>query len=284
MSSARAYAAALACLLALAGCGDHGGSGPDAGGADAAADGGTPLPDGAADASPVDSSADAWPGAADAAATDGSAPDGPAPDAAPPPDATPPPPDAAPDAAPPPDATPDAMTGVVTGGPCMSGTAGATAYRIRWAGSGGTAYPVYEVNGLPDTSRDHAGAYGYQIGFSPSFVDTFLAQGGLLLNSSSFVDLEISTAGLAQIDTATLSIYGRSYNTTASGSFNWQTWDGTGAAPVNLVHNSAPYEWYSADMTTEISPGDSGVLIRIKAGPSSGSLAVNRIELCMQAL
>src|SRR5262245_11132453 len=39
--------------------------------------------------------------------------------------------------------------GVITGGPCMSGAAGATAYRIRWANGGGSAYPVYEVNGLP---------------------------------------------------------------------------------------------------------------------------------------
>ena len=36
-------------------------------------------------------------------------------------------------------------------------------------------------------------------------------------------------------------------------------------------------------MTTEIVPGDTGVLIRIKAGPSSGSLVVNRIELCLEA-
>ena len=36
-------------------------------------------------------------------------------------------------------------------------------------------------------------------------------------------------------------------------------------------------------MTSEISPGDAGVLIRIKAGPSSGSLVVSRIEICMEA-
>jgi hypothetical protein len=129
------------------------------------------------------------------------------------------------------------MTGVLTGGPCMSGAAGATAYRVRWANGGGTAYPVYEVNGLPDTSRDHVGAYGYQIGFTPSYVDTFLAQGGLQLNSSSFVDIELSTAGLGHITTATLAVYGRSYNTTTSGSFNWQTFAGLGAAPTNLVSN-----------------------------------------------
>jgi hypothetical protein len=36
-------------------------------------------------------------------------------------------------------------------------------------------------------------------------------------------------------------------------------------------------------MTAAISAGNNGVLIRIKAGPSSGSLVVNRIEICMQA-
>jgi hypothetical protein len=179
----------------------------------------------------------------------------------------------------------DAPAGVLSGGPCMSGRPGATAYRIRWAGngSGSTAYPVYEVNGLPDHSRDHTGAYGYQIGFTPRFEDVFLAQGGLRLDGSSFVDIELTTAGVATISNATLSIYGRSFNTTTSGSFNWQTFEGTGAAPTNLVSNSAPYQWYSADMTTEISPGNTGVLLRIKAGPSSGVLVVNRIEICMTA-
>jgi hypothetical protein len=181
------------------------------------------------------------------------------------------------------DALVDAPPGVITGGPCMSGSAGSTAYRIRWANSGGTATVVYEVHGLPDKSRNHAAAYGYQIGFTPSYVDPFLAQGGLQLDSSDFVDLELSTVGVSQITKATLSIYGRSFNTTASGSFNWQTFDGTGATATNFVSNVAPYAWYSANMTTEISPGDDGVLIRIKAGPNSGSLVVNRIELCVQA-
>lgn len=177
----------------------------------------------------------------------------------------------------------DAPSGPITGGPCSQGGAGQTAYRIRWANGGGSAYVVYEAHAMPDESRFRAGAYGYTIPFTPQYVDTALAQGGLLLNSSDFVDIELSTVGIASITSARLAIYGRSYNTTTSGSFNWQTFDGLGAAPTNLVSNSAPYAWYSADMTTEISPGDNGVLIRIKAGPSSGSLAVNRIEICMQA-
>ncbi len=181
------------------------------------------------------------------------------------------------------DAAPDAPAGIITGGPCSSTTDGATAYRIRWANGGGTAYVVYEVYGLPDTSSYSASANGYQIGFTPSYVDPYLAQGGLLLDGSDFVDLHLSTVGVSQITSATLAVYGRSFNTTASGSFYWQTIEGVGSTPTNFVSNVAPYQWYAADMTTEISPGKSGVLIRIKAGPSSGSLVVNRIELCMQA-
>ena len=179
-----------------------------------------------------------------------------------------------------PDAPP---AGVITGGPCVSGAAGATAYRIRWAKSGSTAYVVYESHGLPDKSRNKAGAYGYQIGFTPSYVDPFLAQGGLQLDSSDFVDLELSTVGVASIAKATLSIYGRSFHTTASGSFNWQTFQGTGATATNFVSNVAPYAWYSADMTSALTAGNGNVLIRIKAGPNSGSLVVNKIELCLQA-
>jgi len=179
--------------------------------------------------------------------------------------------------------TGDAPVGIITGGPCLSGQPGKTAYRIRWAKSGSTAYVVYEVNGLPDKTRDHTGAFGYQIGFTPSYVDPFLAEGGLQLDGSDFVDIELTTVGVSQITSAKLAIYGRSFNTTASGSFNWQTFDGTGSTPTNAVSNVAPYAWYAGDMTTEISPNDNGVLIRIKAGPNSGSLVVNRIELCIQA-
>jgi len=196
-------------------------------------------------------------------------------DASHPPDAPPSTPDARPQ--------PDARPNVITGGPCISGASGRTAYRVRWADGGNTAYPVYEVNGLPDQSRDHTGAYGYQIGFTPSFVDPYLGDGGLLLDSSDFVDIELSTAGVSQISLASLSIYGRSFHTTTSGSFNWQTFSGIGATPANFVSNVAPYRWYSADMTTEIDPNDNGVLLRIKAGPNSGVLVVNRIELCLVA-
>ena len=178
----------------------------------------------------------------------------------------------------------DAPAGIISGGPCISGATGATGFRIRWSGqNGGTAYVVYERDGMPQGSGDRAGAYGYQIGFSPSFVDPFLGDGGVALDSSDFIDMYVSTAGVSSITQATLSIYGRSYDTTASGSFNWQSLDDVGSTPDNFVSNVAPYQWYSADMTSAIGPGESGYLLRLKSGPGSDSLVVNRIELCLVA-
>ncbi|HUQ01790.1 MAG TPA: hypothetical protein VM261_04805 [Kofleriaceae bacterium] len=177
----------------------------------------------------------------------------------------------------------DAPSGPITGGPCLSGAPGQTAYRVRWANGGGSAYVQYEVHAMPDTSRFRAGAYGYQIGFTPQYVDTALAQGGLLLNSSDFVDIELSTVGISSITSAHLALYGRSYSVSTSGSFDWQTFDGLGQTASNVMANSTPYAWDSGDMSSDISPGDDGVRIRIKAGPSSGSLVVNRIEICLQA-
>ena len=219
------------------------------------------------------------PGRDDAATTDGRAGDGPALDGA---TLDAPALDARPIDAPV-DAAIDARPPIITGGPCASGLPGAAAYRIRWTNGGGTAIVQYEVNGLPDQSRDHAGAFGYQIGFTPQFVDVPLGGGGLLLNSSSFVDLELSTVGLASITSAQLALYGRSYSTGSSGSFGWQTFDDVGQTAASSMSNAAPYRWYAGDMTTALSPGDDGVLIRIKAGPASGSLAVARIELCVSA-
>ncbi len=182
--------------------------------------------------------------------------------------------------------TPDSGTiGPITGGPCRSGAAGATAFRIHWADGSGTAYIDQTTDGLPDHSRGTAGAYGYQIGFTPSYVDMFLGDGGVALDSSDFIDLDLSTAQLASISSATLAIYGRSYDTTTDGSFNWQTFDGDGygETPSDFVSNVAPYQWYAADMTNELVAGNANETIRIKAGPSSSSLVVNQVELCVTA-
>jgi hypothetical protein len=170
-------------------------------------------------------------------------------------------------------------------GVCSSGATGTRVVRFRWTGSGtgSTASVVYEANTLADTSRWHVSAASSSIGFSPVFVDTALAQGGLDLEGTVFMDVEISTAGLSAIDRTTIAIYGRSYNTTTSGSFNWQTFNGTGAAPTNLVSNVAPYRWYQADATAAFRPGEATALVRLRAGPSSNALAVNRVEFCFDA-
>lgn len=267
-------------LLLVAACGSSHHGLPDA----PPSDGTSAIDTAPIDGSAIDGSSD------DAFVSDASTPDAVVVDGAMLPDA------ALPDAAMPdafvmvdaamPDAAvaPDASSGVITGGPCLSGAVGATGYRIRWAGTGAgsMAYPVYEVNGFPDKSRDHAGAYGYQIGFTPTWDDPFLGEGGLVLDDSDFIDLELTTFNVPTIAKATLAIYGRSFNTTASGSFNWQTFVGTGLTPTNFVANSAPYKWYGADMTAALEANDSKVLLRIKAGPSSDSLIVNRVELCIQ--
>jgi hypothetical protein len=173
--------------------------------------------------------------------------------------------------------------GIITGGPCASGGSGATAIRVRWVNAAGTATVQYEAFGMPDHSRQKVSAYGYQIGFTPPFVDPFLGAGGLLLDGSDFIDIELSASGIASITGATLAIFGRSYDTTASGSFSWQSFSDSGQTATDFVSNVAPYQWYSAAIGNTVAAGDSGVLVRIKAGPSSSALVVNRLEVCLVA-
>jgi hypothetical protein len=128
-----------------------------------------------------------------------------------------------------------------------------------------------------------AGGSPPSIGYRPVFDDVFLGEGGLDLEGTAFIDVELNLSGLSSLRGVTLAIYGRSFNTTASGSFEWQTFDGTGAAPWGLVANSAPYEWYGADATMELTAGDAGVLLRIYPGGPSDALIVSRVEICFEA-
>lgn len=170
-------------------------------------------------------------------------------------------------------------------GGCVSGAVGTHVARFRWAGNGPSsrAYVQYEANNLPDTSRWKAGAYSRgAIGYNPVFTDTFLGVGGLEMGGTVFMDVELSTAMLSRITKVTLSVFGRSFNTTASGSFEWMSFDGAGAAPSGLVSNVAPYRWYSADATSAFRPGNAGVLLRISPAGPSGTLVVNKVELCFE--
>jgi hypothetical protein len=170
-------------------------------------------------------------------------------------------------------------------GGCISGASGTHVVRFRWEGttSGSTAYVRYEANTLPDTSRWRVTAASRSIGYTPVFRDPFLGEGGLELSGTVFIDVEISTDFLPPVRNATLAIYGRSYNTTTSGSFTWQTFSGTGAAPSGSVSNVAPYRWYGADATSALPAGDPGTLLRIQAGPPSNALIVRRVEICFDA-
>lgn len=168
----------------------------------------------------------------------------------------------------------DASTGSDAGlVSCLSGGTGTHVVRFRWEGttSGGRATVRLEENTLPDTSRWRANAYSRSIGYTPVWRDPFLGEGGLELGGTVFIDVELSTAGLGSVSNATLAIYGRSYNTTTSGSFEWMTFSGAGASPHGGVSNSAPYEWYGANATTALPAGDDGTLLRIEAGPPSNA-------------
>lgn len=246
---------------------------PEASGSDAVSDAG---PDAESDAD-ADADADAEP---DAVADSASAADAAADAAADSASVS----DAASETGGPPDASDGSTTvGPITGGPCSSGAPGATAIRIEFIDAAGTADVQWLVEGDPDRSNDSAGTYGYTIPFTASYVDMFLGQGGVALDDSDFIDVGLSTVGLTSITSATLSIFGRSYDVTTNGSFNWQTFDGTGQTATDFVSNVPPYQWYSANMTTEIAPGENNVLVRIKAGPSSDSLVVNQVEICLVA-
>lgn len=186
------------------------------------------------------------------------------------------------------DAGADAASDAGSGGPggCVSGASGTHAARFKWIGSGpsSTASVSYELNNLPDTSRWRAGAYSRSgVGYVPRFTDTFLGVGGLEMGGTVFIDVELSTAMLSSLRRVTLSVFGRSFNTTAPGSFSWMTFDGAGAAPSGLVSNAAPYRWYSVDATSAFRPGNAGVLLRVSPGGPSGTLIVSRVELCFDA-
>jgi hypothetical protein len=102
--------------------------------------------------------------------------------------------------------------------------------------------------------------------------------------SGNWILIRFSVVGLTQIKSATLSMFGRSYNTTTSGSFEaWSPIYGSIFAPQNSISNAWPYQWKSVDYTANVKVGDTPGLtgIRFKAGPSSNDLIINTVELCI---
>lgn len=158
--------------------------------------------------------------------------------------------------------------------PCKRGV-GWTAFRFHYAGS--TAASVDTI-GLPDRSNFQAVP-----AFSTSFDDA-LHGGGINIGSGNWILIRFSLEGLTRIDSATLSIYGRSYSTGASGSFRaWSPIHGDISSPTNSVSNAWPYDWTSVDYTGNVVVGDDKGLtgIRLYAGPSSSNLIINTVELCI---
>jgi hypothetical protein len=142
---------------------------------------------------------------------------------------------------------------------------------------------LYEANTLPDTSRWHVSAGSSSIGYTPIFADVFLGPGGLDLEGTNFIDVELSTAGLGTIQGVTIALLGRSYDTTASGSFSWQTASGTGASPTSSISNTTPYRWYGANATAALPAGQANALLRLRPGPASNAVVVSRVEICFDA-
>lgn len=181
------------------------------------------------------------------------------------------------------DMTPDMMPDMMAQSPCLSGGNGKYVARFKWLGNGPSsrAYVRYESNTLPDTSRWKAGANARNVGYQPVFQDTFLGEGGLQMSGTVFMDVELSTQG-ASYTKATLAIFGRSYNTTSSGSFRWQTFSGVGNSPYGGVANSAPYQWYTADATAALPTGNASTLLRIYPDGPSNALIVRQVEICFE--
>jgi hypothetical protein len=115
-------------------------------------------------------------------------------------------------------------------------------------------------------------------------VDAFNG-GGLEIASGNWILIRYSVAGLTTITSATFSIYGRSYDVSASGSFDaWSPLYGDAPSPQDSVSNAWPYAWTSIDYTGHVQVGDNPGLtgIRLYAGPSSSDLAIHAVELCIE--
>ena len=184
---------------------------------------------------------------------------------------------------PPVDANTPPPAGIITGGPCASGASGSTALRVRFGNANGQAQVDYEILGLPDPGPSRVTVSGYEIGFTSTFTDQYLAVGGVALDDEDFIDIQLNTSGVATIRQSTIAILGRSFNVDTDGSFSWQSFTDTGATDIDFVSNAPPYQWYAADLGDTIAPSDAGVRVRLKAGPSSESLVISEIEICLDA-
>jgi hypothetical protein len=159
--------------------------------------------------------------------------------------------------------------------PCLNGP-GFAAFRFHY-GANGTS-PILDAFGLPYGSNFEATPV-----FSTSIVDPGNG-GGVEIGSGNWILIRYSVVGLSQIRSATFSIYGRSYDVSASGSFDaWSPLYGDDATPVDAVSNAWPYAWTSVDYTGHVQVGDDPGLtgIRLYSGPGSDDLVIHSVELCI---
>jgi hypothetical protein len=182
-----------------------------------------------------------------------------------------------------PDARVTDASGSTEGGarhtPCTRGP-GWVAWRFHYNANEPGTQAHLDVYELPDSSNWEANPV-----FSTSIVDS-IHGGGLEVASGNWVLIRYSVAGITAIRSATFSVYGRSYDVSASGSFNaWTPLYGDAPSPTNSVSNAWPYEWTSIDFTGHVRAGDAPGLtgIRLYSGPSSNDLAIHAVELCVDA-
>lgn len=160
------------------------------------------------------------------------------------------------------------------GPPCSHGP-GFVAWKFHYKGSTSAITDVYS---LPDNSNWQA---------VPAFATMFsdaLHGGGIEIGSGNWILIRYSVANMSVINGATLSVYGRSYDTTTSGSFDaWSPLYGDNASPTDSVSNAWPYTWTSIDFSNGVHIGDTPGLtgIRLYSGPSSNVLVINTVELCI---
>ena len=172
-------------------------------------------------------------------------------------------------------AKPD-LSSVSSGPPCLNGP-GFAAFRFHYDTSGSQS-PIVDAFGLPDSSNWEATPV-----FSTSIVDPGNG-GGLEIGSGNWILIRYSLVGLHQINGARFSLFGRSYDTTASGSFDaWSPIYGDAPSPTDSVSNAWPYAWTTIDYTGHLAIGDDPGLtgIRLYSGPSSDTLVIHAVELCI---
>jgi hypothetical protein len=159
--------------------------------------------------------------------------------------------------------------------PCLNG-AGFAAFRFHYSQNSGTQ-AILDAFGLPDSSNWEAVPV-----YPTSYTDPNFG-GGIELGSGNWILIRYSVVGLSQINHATFSVYGRSYDVSASGSFDaWSPLYGDDYAPTDSM-SVYPYAWRSVDFTGYVQIGDDPGLtgIRLYPGPSSDDLIVQTVELCI---